>query len=233
MTLIREIVMELKRDALIHLIEKGKPIEMTFYENDAAINGDIKGTVETVCNKYRVPEMTDVIYGCVKELVINATKANLKRSFFQTHQLDIHNMGHYVSGLVKFRAMLDRHEYKTYMGNLKKMGLWVKFHIRHSREGIIFEVVNNSAISEVEEGRIRMKLNQAMKYDDLLEFYNHEQDGDEGAGIGIALVVILLKSASMDPGLFRIGTREDVTSARIELPLTEKYRRQRAKTEAL
>jgi hypothetical protein len=219
--------MTLQRDNLTRQLEKGNPIELTFQESDAAVNTDIREVIALVCEQYRISDMADVIYGCVKELVINATKANLKRAFFHHQNLDIHNMGHYVSGLVRFRTMLDRHEYREYFGDVRQMGLWVKFIIRHNRDGIVFEVVNNTAISEVEEGRVRLKLKKAMKYDDILTFYNREQDAEEGAGIGIALVVILLKSASLDPDLFRIGTKDDVTSARIELPLTGKYRKQR------
>jgi len=216
--------MELNKKIISERVDSCQPIEIQFFQNDNENNIIIKDSIDAVTQKYFKSELSDILYGCVKELVINATKANLKRVFFHKINLDIHNMGQYVQGLVKFKSMLERHEYKYYFDDLKTMNLWVRFSVIHNDDGIIFDVTNNSAISEVENGRIRMKLKKAMKYNDIVTFYNKEHFDGEGAGIGIALIVILLKSASLKPDLFRIGSKDNLTSARIELPLSDKYK---------
>jgi hypothetical protein len=45
-------------------------------------------------------------------------------------------------------------------------------------------------------------------------------DDTEGYGMGIALIVILLKSEKLDPNLFTIVTAPDTTTARIKIPIT-------------
>ena len=57
-------------------------------------------------------------------------------------------------------------------------------------------------------------------------FQQLEQSGDatqSGAGLGLALVIILLKGEGIDPKLFRIMIREDRTIARLEIPFSEKF----------
>jgi hypothetical protein len=62
-----------------------------------------------------------------------------------------------------------------------------------------------------------------MGYNDIAEFYMDNMDNTEGAGLGIALIIILLKNDSIDPNLFRIITKADKTVARIEIPFTPDY----------
>ena len=205
-------------------IVKGKPVEIKFYENEDSINSLIKSVIIKVLEKYGQNSLSDVIYGCIKELIINATKANVKRAFFKRNNLDINDMGEYIHGITKFKIMLDSKEYKNYYEELYLMDLWVKFNIRHNKDGIIFEVSNNSSIVEIEDRRIRMKLQKSMIYDDFIKYYHNEKDSTEGDGIGIALVIFLMGKANLDPSLFRLGTVNDITVSRIELPLTMNYK---------
>jgi len=212
---------------LLNNIPNGLPIEITFYENDAEINKFIRQVIKYACEYYNKPEYSDVLYGCTKELVINATKANLKRIFFQANNWDINNMGHYATGLPKFKKILETNEYKNYIEDLKKQNLWVKFNFIHSPDGFIIQVINNSAICNVEEGRIRMKLKRAMKLNDLVQMYNEDIENSEGSGLGMALIVILMKSVKLDASLFRIGSKNEITTARIEIPFNKNFKTMR------
>ena len=48
-------------------------------------------------------------------------------------------------------------------------------------------------------------------------------DNTEGAGLGIALIMILLKNENVDPNLFRIITGKEQPIARVEIPFSENY----------
>jgi len=45
----------------------------------------------------------------------------------------------------------------------------------------------------------------------------------EGAGLGLALIIILLKGEGVDPKYFRIIIEKDKTVARLEIPFTDKF----------
>lgn len=48
-------------------------------------------------------------------------------------------------------------------------------------------------------------------------------DSTEGEGLGLVLSLILLKAENLDPSLFRIGTKNGLTFARIEIPFSNKF----------
>ncbi|MBI3396615.1 MAG: hypothetical protein HY042_12310, partial [Spirochaetia bacterium] len=117
------------------------------------------------------------------------------------------------------RKMTDRTWVSEYSQRAKSLGFYVKIVFQHSPAGITVEVINNLPLISEDEKRIREKFAHAMKYDDLVSFYEDHHDNTEGEGLGFALNVILMKAESIDPALFRIGNVEGRTVARIEIPL--------------
>ncbi|HMV45873.1 MAG TPA: histidine kinase, partial [Leptospiraceae bacterium] len=89
--------------------------------------------------------------------------------------------------------------------------------------GMYVEVTNNTPVIKAEELRMREKMKKAMSYNDIAEFYMDNMDNTEGAGLGIALIMILMKNESLDPNLFRIVTKPTETIARIEIPFNSDY----------
>lgn len=211
--------------------KKHTRFHVRFYYNSEEVNENIREFISQIFLETRKEEYIDPIYSCVKELVVNATKANLKRVFFLKNHLDINNMGEYVNGLILFKEMLDKLQYAEYEKMLKEHDLWVEFRANWHKEAIVFEVINNSEIIPIEEYRVRMKLKLAMEYTDLAQYYAEQMDTTEGAGLGIALVILLLRGMGLDPSLFRIGSKHGVTIARIEVPLVEGYVSPRRKAE--
>ncbi|NPV39172.1 hypothetical protein BREVNS_0031 [Brevinematales bacterium NS] len=211
--------------------KKHTRFHVRFYYNNEEVNENIREFISQIFLETGKEEYIDPIYSCVKELVVNATKANLKRVFFLKNHLDINNMGEYVNGLILFKEMLDKLQYAEYEKMLKEHDLWVEFRANWHKEAIVFEVINNSEIIPIEEYRVRMKLKLAMEYTDLAQYYAEQMDTTEGAGLGIALVILLLRGMGLDPSLFRIGSKHGVTIARIEVPLVEGYVSPRRKGE--
>ena len=67
------------------------------------------------------------------------------------------------------------------------------------------------------------KLHAGMQYEDLVAFYMDNADNTEGEGMGLVMIILMLKGENIDPGNFRIEAYEDKTSARLEIPFNENY----------
>lgn len=211
-------------DSLNKIISTGKTFNIKFYIIDDDIEQKIETAISLLFEEYERSELPGVIYTCIKELMINGTKANLKRILFENNQLDIDDDDEYIKGMLDFRNALNENSYKTYLPDLRIKDYWVNVRFEHSKDGLRINVVNNAHISSMEDKRLREKLKKAMKYDSIAEFYMDQGDEIEGAGMGIALIVMLLKGIDIDPALFRIGnTPEKATFARIEIPLSDEF----------
>ncbi len=198
--------------------------EMKFYVLDEDTERKIEKMLLDIFSTYGKSEYGGVIFTCVKELIINAAKANLKRVLFEEHNMNIDDEKEYIAGMLRFRDELTTANILKYFSKLTAKDYWVKLIVEHTKDGVCIEVINNAHITKIEEQRLRDKLKKAMQYTDIAQFYMEQGDEIEGAGMGIALVIMLLKGIDVDPSLFRLGnTDEEQTLIRIEVPFTKDY----------
>jgi len=200
-----------------------KPINLVSYSFSEDMEKKMNTVVDVILNKYGQSEKSATIYTVVKELAINATKANVKYLFLEDKGFDKENENSYKEGLVAFRKSMSE-EFLIRMGTrCKDLGRWVRLLFQYDETGLIIEVRNNMPLTGIDERRIRDKLSKAMQYDDIAQFYLENMDDTEGAGMGIALIVILMKAEGMDPGLFRVFADGEETLTRVEIPFSEAY----------
>ncbi len=166
---------------------------------------------------------TEMLYTITKELAINGVKANQKRVFFEDEGLDIMNPEDYSKGLENYKKKFSEKMADEYGKRCLARGIFVTITFYYCKDGLAVEVRNNTPVIREEEKRMREKMKKAMGYNDIAEFYMENMDNTEGAGLGIALIMILMKNEGIDPNLFRIMTTPTHTIARVEIPFTENY----------
>ncbi len=179
--------------------------------------------IKSILNLVGKSNLENTLYSCVKELVINGAKANIKRLFFEVNNYDITDKTQYETGLKAFKKSISEEMFIEYGKIASDRGLFVKSSFFYNQDGLRIEVTNNTPIEYREERRIRQKLELADKYKNLLDFFSENEDNEEGAGLGIALIIFLLKGEGFDSSLFRIFIKDKITTARIELPFTDKF----------
>lgn len=179
--------------------------------------------ITEILKKYNKEKFTEMLYTIVKELAINAIKANQKRVFFEDHNLDILKENDYREGIILFKQSFSDNMSETYGQKCLENGIYVQIVFHFEDSGMYVEVTNNTPVIKAEEVRMRENMKKAMTYNDIAEFYMDNMDNTEGAGLGIALIMILMKNENLDPNLFRIITKPTETIARIEVPFTTDY----------
>lgn len=212
-------------ESIKKILEDNKNFNIKFYVIDDEIESKIETALTLMFTKFDRPDIAGVVYTCIKELLINGSKANIKRALFTRSKLNIDNENQYLQGMLEFRNELSEEHAKKFLKELRNLDLWVSIRFEYQPNGVRITVINNAHITSLENKRLREKLKKAMGYEDIVQFYMDQGDEMEGAGMGIALIVMLLKGLEIDPGLFRIGnTPENTTFARIEIPLDNSYK---------
>ncbi len=163
------------------------------------------------------------LFTVIMELVGNAVKANLKRAFFRRHGLDISEPESYSKGIQAFRNNYENIKKEEYRQALEELDLTVTVEVNLDDKRLLTYVENNAMMQIAEEQRVREKLSQAMQAGELLDFFLQYGDDLEGSGIGLAMIVFLIKQIGFDPGNFRVFHRGNKTVARIEFPLNKDY----------
>ena len=201
-------------------IQSGLPLTITTYTLPKEIEVYIEQVIEAFLRQMDQLKLKDYIVYCVQELVVNAKKANTKRVFFAECGLDINNPQDYSSGMARFKE-------ETY-GNIahylqlqKEKGLYIKVSLQIKRNTIHIEIRNNSTANKMEQLRIQDKLARSRQYDSLEDAFSSVLDDSEGAGLGLVILVLMLKKMGLNDDAFVLKTKEKYTVASISIPLDQ------------
>ncbi|PJZ71316.1 hypothetical protein CH373_02085 [Leptospira perolatii] len=214
-------------------VRKENPLSIITYVLSNNGESKLKHILQSVLAKYERLDLIELLFTSAKELIVNATKAAIKRVLFNEMKLDINDPDDYEIGMGSFKENLVSRKFPYYRRKMKENNLFVKVTLSFTKDRIILLVQNNFTLSTKEEKRIREKFLLSKEFDNLFEYYMKYGDTTEGAGMGITMVEILVAQSGFDRHLFTIFSRRDEnrTVARVEIPLNESYvpRRQRYK----
>ncbi|TGK78404.1 histidine kinase [Leptospira noumeaensis] len=183
----------------------------------------VLGLITNILSEVGQSQFVEMLYTISKELTINGIKANQKRVFFEDEGLDITDENDYLQGIKDYSKKFSEKMADEYGKRCLARGVYVQIKFHYCLDGLLVEVTNNTPVIKTEEVRMREKMKKSMGYNDIAEFYMDNMDNTEGAGLGIALIMILLKNEGVDPNLFRIITHGDRTVARVEIPFNDNY----------
>lgn len=209
---------------------KGKTTRISFYTPDERVESAVKNELERVLSKknaerYHSESMKGILYTCVKELFINASRNNIRHTYMKETRISAGNEALYTAAAKRVRRLLNDHYFSYAREKLKKHGFDVNIRLEEKPNGIVISVVNPESMNVEEEKSVRCVLNRAMKsgITDILNEYSREPEENGGADMGLYMVIGLLRQIGIKPDYFRIGSVGQETIARIELPLTDKY----------
>ena len=199
-------------------IQSGIPLTITTFTLPREIETYIEQVLTIFLKQVNQEELKDYVFYCVQELAVNAKKANTKRVYFTERGLDLNNQEDYKLGMATFREdTLNNIEH--YLQLQKERGLYIKL-IFQIRKNIAFiEIRNNITITKNELIRIHDRLICSKQYNKLEDALSQVLDDTEGAGLGLVILVLMLKKMGLDENNFDIMGTESKTIARIIIPL--------------
>ncbi len=213
------------RDTIRGAVREEKVISVvTYYLSDYGENV-LNLVSREILEKYGRMDLHDIVYTSAKELVINGTKANLKRAIFQDHGLNISDPADYKKGMEMFKTNLTEENIREYRRRFREMNFPVTATFYYRAEVLNIKVKNNFTLIHQEQDRIRTKFSQAQSFTSLLDFFMEHGDETEGAGLGLTMVGILLDETGIDRHAFTLYSNDkyNETAARLEIPLSREY----------
>jgi len=157
---------------------------------------------------------------CLRELAVNAKKANTKRVYFQEKKLDLGKDQDYEQGMKTFKQeTFDNLQY--YLQKQKEAGLYIKV-VFHTQGKILNIMVrNNVEITRKEQIRVFDRLARSRAFSSLEEAFATVLDSSEGAGLGIVILVLMMKKIGLSEDCFSIDLEGGETVATITVPFSE------------
>lgn len=202
-------------------IRAGIPLSITTYTVPREMSLYMEEVLTAFLTELNQTQMIEYLKYCLGELVTNAKKANTKRLYFREKGLDIFNNDDYEKGMKTFKED-TLNNIKYYLNLQKKAGLYVKLILQARNNKIKIEVRNNSEITFREYKRIHDKISRAQQYTSVDQAMSEAIDQTEGAGLGIIIMILMLKKIGLTEENFQVLCENGETITRIILPLNEK-----------
>ncbi len=156
---------------------------------------------------------------CLKELIVNAQKANGKRVYFDEKGLDITAEDEYERGMKEFL--------RTYVENighfvvrLKERNFTIDVTFHTTGTTLKISVKNNAELTVKEQSRIYDRIARARAFNSFFEALTAPLDDTEGAGLGLMILLQFLKRIGLGEEAFSIETRDGQTVATILIPMS-------------
>ncbi len=190
---------------------------------DSFVRDLLKDWSHGVEEHLHIEGLAHTLHFVLMELVGNAVKANLKRIYFEKNGYDLSDPSSYRPGIEAFMRDYNSIDEEEYREAMEEMEFNVDVRIDLNEDRLLVFVENSSILLEEEERRIRSKLASTSDIKNIVEFSLHYGDETEGRGLGLAMIVLLMKDLGFDPGNFRVYRNGERTVARIEFPLNKDY----------
>jgi putative nucleotidyltransferase with HDIG domain len=164
--------------------------------------------------------LKDSIAYCLRELTVNGKKANTKRVYFEEKGLKLESDGDYKTGMMTFKQeTLDNIEY--WLKKQEEANLYVRVVFHVQGRDLLIKVANNTQITRKEQIRIYDRIARSRAFRSMEEAMTTVLDDSEGAGLGIVILVLMLKKLGLDEEAFDIDVEADETVARLVIPMDQ------------
>ena len=218
-------VIKINENKIRKAIESELPLLITTFTLSHEMELYINEVVSCFLRELNQEFMIQYVLYCVNELTSNAKKANTKRVYFQEKQLDINNEMQYKKGMENFKKdTLDNINH--YLTLQKEQGLYIKLVVQKRNKKMKIEIKNNSPLTIYEYKRMHDKIARAGKYESVEDAFSQILDASEGAGLGIIIMILMLRKFGLSEQNFQFFTENGETITRIILDLSLSYQNQ-------
>lgn len=196
----------------------GVPLSITTYTLPHEIELYIIDVLSCFLEEINQERLKDYLAYCISELTTNAKKANTKRVYFHEKDLDIHDNKDYEIGMKTFKEdTLSNINY--YLQLQKDAALYIKVLLQLKGNTIILEVRNNSEMTKTEYKRVFDKIARSRQFTSLEEALSQVLDDTEGAGLGLVIMILMLKKVGLDDENYHLVVEKGETITRLTIPL--------------
>lgn len=176
---------------LNNLVEK-KNLSLITYQLSKEEEEIIIQIFEKIIKKTIISNKINHLTFCIKEILENAKKANLKRVFFIENNLNIYSPVDYSKGIIIFKNEVCNN-FDNYVNLLKKHNYYIKIIFKIKNKDLIVIVQNNTEILDIELENAKDKISGAKKFDKIEDALNEIYKSKEGAGLGLIISTVILK----------------------------------------
>ncbi len=198
-------------------LNEGKNIRLSFHYYNRDIIHYISSLLTKILARNNIVFLQSTIITVLRELIVNAVKANSKRVYFTKNSLNINNDIEYQRGMANFKEYITKYQEQC-EADLKNNSYKVTLDIKHEDNGLTMSVSNNVPLHQDELAKINERISKAKLYNDFSEVYGEIVDDTEGEGLGILLTILFLRNSGIGENSLKYHSDNTKTISTLKVP---------------
>lgn len=212
--------LNIDREKITRAVRQSIPLAITTYKLPHETEMDLENVLSMFLKEMDQDVLKDRLAYCLRELAVNAKKANTKRVYFEEKKLDLSDKLQYEEGMRNFKEDTFNN-LEHYLNLQKNKGLYIKIIFHSKGKKFKISIKNNVEINRKEQMRIYDRIARSRAFDSMEEAFAEVLDDSEGAGLGIVILILMLRKMGLDEESFEIEGENGVTTASITIPVGE------------
>ncbi|MFW5800580.1 MAG: HDOD domain-containing protein, partial [Spirochaeta sp.] len=208
------------RTTIRKAIRSGTPYSITTATLPHETEVQLEEILELFLEEIGRANLKDSLAYCLRELAVNAKKANTKRVYFHSKGLDISNDADYHKGMQTFKQD-TLSNIKHYLPMMEEQGYYIRLSFTMRGTTLVISIANNAAMNQKEQIRVFDRIARSRAYNSLQEAMEQAIDESEGAGLGIIIMVLMLRKIGLSEEAFELDVENGETVVRLSIPLEE------------
>ncbi|MBN1699196.1 MAG: HDOD domain-containing protein [Spirochaetales bacterium] len=201
-------------------IEKSIPLAFTTHTLTHDTCEKLEVILELFLKELGEEKIKNQLSYCMRELTENGRKANLKRLYFNETGLNINNYKDYRKGMENFKDQVFGN-LDSYFQKLKDLNLYTKVIFHANTSFFTLSVKNNVPIMGYELKRIEERIIHSRSFKTMEDAFKSVIDSTEGAGLGIVILILMLRKIGLSEDSFSIQKDGEDTIAKIVIPRSD------------
>jgi len=210
--------MNIDRNKVVHAARNGIPLVIKTHTLPPQTEADLEEILLVYLEELGQGGLKDHLAYCLKELTVNAKKANTKRVYFMEKELRLDSPADYEKGMKTFKSdTLDNIQHYLELQEQKDLYIKVTYLIRNNV--LYMSVRNNVPITPKELTRVYDRVARSRAFESMEEAFSEVLDDTEGAGLGIVIMILMLRKMGLTEKSFDLNQVGSETSASLTIPM--------------
>lgn len=210
--------MNIDRTKVVHAARMGIPLVVKTHTLPSTTEVELEEILCLYLEELGQSGLKDHLSYCLRELTGNAKKANTKRVYFEEKGLSLADPAEYARGMKTFKPD-TLSNIARYLKLQEEKDLWIKVTFLIKKQVLYLNIRNNAPALHSELTRVFDRIARSRAFNSMEEAFEEVLDDSEGAGLGLTILILMLRKMGLTEKSFNLSVLGEETSASLTIPM--------------
>lgn len=200
----------------LELFHSGKPIRIRFQQVSPIEMDYVRRVTEILLQANHLSNFFAFTHTVIKEFMQNGVKATQKRIYFKNNGLDIDK--NHKQAIEQFKESMSSGTIHTHQLS-DEMDFLVELNFQEvDKKYFLITVRNHGEMNSSEIKNVNFMIERGRRTDEVSDLLSDETSNKEGGGLGLSMIVILMKKLGLTPDCLYYEVKDSFTTFNVKIP---------------